>query len=295
MVGVLPREEKTAAGVALMTLAVALFICVDTSAKWLVLVGLSPLQAAFSRYAGHFIYALAFFVPREGVSVFRASRPGLQILRSVALMGSTVFNFFALSHLPITVTTTIMFAMPIIVTLMAIPILGEKVGLRRFLAVCVGFCGVLVVTQPWGAEWHPAMFYSFGAVTSGAIYFILTRALAGADSNATMQIWSSGLPTVVLLPFVLQVWIWPEGVLAWVVFLGIGFFGFVSHACATIAHRFAEAAMLSPVVYTQIFFAAISGVLVFNTWPTNYTLAGGIIIIASGLYIWLRERQINAG
>ncbi len=294
MVGILPREERAPTGVLLMILAVALFICVDTSAKWLILAGLSPIQVAFARYAGHFIYGLAFFLPREGTSVLKATRPGLQAVRALMLLGSTVLNFFALSHLPITVTTTIMFAMPIIITLLAIPILGEKVGLRRFLAVCMGFCGVLVVTQPWGAQWHPAMFYSLGAVSSGAVYFIMTRLSAGTESNATMQIWSSALPTFVLFPFAMAVWVWPHSPLEWIVFAGIGLFALVSHGCATIAHRFAEAALLSPVVYTQILFAAIAGIVVFDTWPTIFTLAGGLIIIASGLHIWLRERQLSA-
>lgn len=294
MVGVLPREERTATGVLLMVLAVALFIGVDTSAKWLILGGLNPIQVVFSRYAGHFVYGMFYFYPREGATIFRAQRPGLQVLRAFALLGSTVFNFFALSHLPITVTTTIMFTMPIIITLLAIPILGEKVGLRRFLAVCVGFGGVVVVTQPWGAEWHPAMLLSFGAVTSAALYFILTRLLAGTHSNATMQIWSSAIPTVVLLPFAVVFWVWPDDVLTWVIYLAIGLIALVSHALATIAHRFAEAALLSPVVYTQILFASLSGILIFGTWPTIHTLIGALIIIGSGLYIWLRERKKKA-
>lgn len=293
MVGILPREERTSAGIALMVLAVALFICVDTSAKWLILGGLTPFQVVFSRYAGQFIYGVIFFLPREGTDIFRAARPGLQTLRALALMSSTIFNFYALSYLPITVTTTILFTMPIIITVLAIPILGEKVGLRRFLAVCVGFGGVLVVTQPLGAEWHPAMFFSLGAVTSAAIYFIMTRLLAGTESNATMQIWSSALPTFLMLPVAAASWVWPETLLAWTVFLSIGLIALVSHGFATIAHRFAEAAILSPVVYTQIIFAAIAGIVVFDTWPSFYTLLGGLIIIGSGLYIWLRERQLS--
>ena len=293
MVGVLPREERTTAGIFFMILAIALFICVDTSAKWLFLAGINPIQTAFSRYAGQFIYGLIFFIPREGMTVFRAERPWMQILRSLCLLLSTVLNFFALSFLPITLTTTIMFSMPILITVLAIPILGEKVGLRRFIAVCVGFLGVVVVTQPWGAQWHPAMFLSFGAVTVAGFYFILTRLLVGTDSNATMQIWGSAFPTFVLLPFAVAFWVWPQNTIEWAVFLGIGLIALVSHGLATIAHRYAEAAILSPVIYTQIFFAAVSGVLVFNTWPTYHTLIGGMIIVASGLYIWLREQQLK--
>jgi len=131
-------------------------------------------------------------------------------------------------------------------------------------------------------------------VTVAALYFILTRLLAGTHSNATMQIWGSAIPTVVLLPFAMAVWVWPATLVDWAVFLGIGLIALVSHGFATIAHRYAEAAILSPVVYTQIIFAIIASIVVFATWPTYYTLVGAVIIIGSGLYIWLRERQLQS-
>lgn len=295
MKGVQPKEDKTAAGVLAMAVAVAFFTCIDTSAKWLILFGLPALQVVFARYAGHLIYALLFYLPQEGVSALRSHSPKLQFLRSICLMGSTILNFLALSYLPITVTTTIQFAMPIVVTLLAIPMLGEKVGIRRIIAVCIGFSGVLVVTQPWGAEWHPAMLLSISSIVVAALYFVMTRMLAGTESNATQQIWSSGVATMVLLPFVLKTWVWPDTAQGWAVFCAIGFFGAAGHIMATTAHRWADASILSPLFYTQILFAAIAGILVFSTWPTVYTLGGGAIIIASGLYIWARERKVKGG
>lgn len=295
MKGVQPKEERTAAGVAMMAVAVALFTCIDTSAKWLILFGLPALQVVFARYAGHLVYALVYYLPQEGLSALRSHSPRLQFFRSVCLMGSTILNFTALSYLPITVTTTIQFTMPIVVTLLAIPMLGETVGIRRIIAVCVGFSGVLVVTQPWSAEWHPAMLLSIAGLIVAALYFVLTRMLAGTESNATQQIWSSGVATAVLLPFVIKGWIWPEGLQAWLVFCAIGLFGASGHIIATTAHRWADASILSPLFYTQILFAALAGIFVFDTWPTVYTLGGGAIIIASGLYIWARERKVKGG
>ena len=128
---------------------------------------------------------------RKGAGAFRSNAPRKQLLRSIFLFSSTVCNFMALKFLPITVTTTIAFAGPIAVTLLAIPILGERVGLRRILAVCVGFLGVLVVIQPWGTEFHPAMFFSLAALVLASMYFIMTRMLAGIETNATQQVWSS--------------------------------------------------------------------------------------------------------
>lgn len=276
-----------------MALAVLFFTCIDTSAKWLTIAGLPVIQVVFVRYFGHLVFALLLYLPQEGLDAFRSNAPRRQFLRSVFLFGSTILNFSALKYLPITVTTTIAFAGPIVVTVLAIPLLGEKVGLRRFLAVCTGFLGVLVVVQPWSATFHPAMFFSLAALLAAALYFIMTRMLAGVETNAVQQIWSSALASLVLCPFAMSVWVWPETPLQWVVVMAIGFFGLGGHVAATIAHRWADASILAPMIYIQIFLAAIAGILVFDTWPTIWTLGGGLIIIGSGLYIWQREKRLR--
>ncbi|MFZ7090227.1 DMT family transporter [Primorskyibacter sp. 2E233] len=288
----IPREDRTAAGVLLMALAVVFFTCIDSSAKWLIIGGLPALQVVFVRYFGHFIITVALYATQEGREAFRSNAPVKQLLRSFFLLGSTVFNFTALQYLPITVTTTIMFAGPIVITLLAIPILGETVGLRRIIAVCFGFVGVLVVMRPWGVDFHPAMFLSLGALSMASMYFIMTRLLAGIEGNSTQQIWSSGVAAAALVPFVFQDWVWPTGV-DWIAFLLIGGFGAAGHIAATTAHRLADASILAPVIYIQIFLAAVAGILLFETWPTIWTLGGGAIIIASGLYIWQRERAVR--
>ncbi|MBW4983116.1 DMT family transporter [Mameliella sp. CS4] len=287
-----PREDRTASGVLMMALAVLGFTCIDSSAKWLILAGLPALQVVFARYAGHFIIAVVLYGVQEGRQAFVSNAPLRQLLRSLFLLGSTVCNFTALKYLPITVTTTIMFAGPIVVTLLAIPILGEKVGLRRIVAVCVGFLGVIVVMQPWGVDFHPAMFLSIAALCMAALYFIMTRLLAGIEGNATQQVWSSGVASCALMPFVLGNWVWPEGN-AWIAFVLIGCFGASGHIAAVTAHRWADASILAPVIYIQIFLAAVAGILLFDTWPTVWTLGGGAIIIVSGLYIWQRERALR--
>ena len=284
-----PREERTGAGVGLMLLAVICFTGIDTSAKWLTIAGLPVVQIVFVRYAGHFLYANLIYLPQEGLEAYHSHAPGRQFLRSVFLFGGTVLNFFALKFLPITVTTTISFAGPIVVTLLAIPILGEKVGVRRIAAVCTGFLGVVVVVQPWGAVFHPAMLLSLGCLLLASLYFVMTRLLAGIEANATQQIWSSGLATLALAPFGITAWVWPSDALTWAVMVGIGGFGLFGHIAATTAHRLADASILSPLIYSQVFWAALVGVLIFGTWPTVWTLAGGAIIIGSGLYIWHRE------
>jgi len=288
IVSVKPRENRTASGVLLMALAVVCFACIDTSAKWLSIAGFPVAQIVFSRYAGHLIYTLALYLPQEGIVMFKSNSPGKQFLRSSCLFIATFLNFQALKYLPITVTTTIMFAGPIVITLLAVPLLNEKVGIRRVVAVCTGFLGVLVVIQPWGTTFHPAMFLSLATLVVSSLYFIMTRMLAGIESNATQQVWSATLATIVLSPFALHVWVWPETPGQWFVLCAIGCFGALGHIAVTTAHRWAAASILAPLIYSQVFWATVAGILVFDTSPTVWTLGGGAIIISSGLYIWQR-------
>jgi len=290
MVAASPREDRPTAAVLIMASAIFLFTLIDTSAKWLILAGLPAMQVVFSRYVGAFLTVLIFFIPRHGMGEFRSNRPWIQVLRALALLGSTVFNFLALRYLPITLTIAMFFAVPIVVTLLSIPILGERVGLRRFLAVLTGFIGVLVIVQPWGAQFHWAVFFSIGALFSASIYFVLTRLLAGIDNNSTSQLWTNGLATLALAPIAMQNAVWPENTLSMFVFLFIGFLGGVSHILATLAFRFAQASVLAPVTYVQVIYATAAGYLVFNTLPTIWTAIGTAIIIASGVYIWQREQ-----
>lgn len=287
---VAPKEDRAALGVLTMAAAVTLFTGIDTSAKWLILSGQAVLQVVFIRYAVNLVVVLALFLPTQGPSVLRSRAPAKQIARSVFFLGSSTLNFAALQFLPITVTTTIMFSGPIVVTLLAIPLLGERVGIRRIVAVCTGFLGVLVVTQPWSTDFHPAVFLSFGAVLSASMYFVFTRMLAGVESNATSQIWPTALATVCLAPVALPGWVWPDTWVGYLVMVLIGCFGAVGHIAVVSAHRWADASLLAPVIYLQIVLAAVSGILVFDTWPTWWTLGGGMIIIGSGIYIWQRER-----
>ena len=274
-----------------MALAAVFFTCIDTSAKWLTIAGLPVSQIVFARYAGHLIYTLALYLPQERASIFKSNSPGKQFLRSSFLLSATSLNFQALKFLPITVTTTIVFAGPIVINLLAIPLLSERVGIRRILAVCIGFLGVLVVIQPWGAAFHPAMFLSLAALVSGSLYFIMTRMLAGIESNATQQVWASPFATIALWPFAWHVWVWPETSGQWIVLCAIGGFGALGHIAATTAHRWAEASILAPLVYSQVFWAVLVGILIFDTYPSVWTLGGGAIIVASGLYIWQRETR----
>lgn len=277
---------------AIMAGAFFCFTMIDTSAKWLAAAGLPALQIAFIRYAGNFIASLLVFLPREGRSLFRSHMPLHQFGRAISLLTSTCCNFIALSYLPLTVTTAIFFAAPVLVCLLSIPLLGETVGLRRFIAILVGFSGVLIITQPWGAAFHWAMIFSLTALCANAFYFVLTRMIAGRDDNPTGQIITSGVPTLILAPVLLWTgWTWPSAPTDWLAFCAAGIFATVGHSLLTVGHRYAPASTLAPMVYVQIIYVSVISWAVFNQPPDLNTLLGTAVIVAAGLYIWLRERK----
>lgn len=274
--------------------AYLLFTCLDTVAKYLVTNGLPSLQVSFVRYLGHFVMALLVYLPLLGRRVFHTNMPRIQVFRALSLLGATLFNFTAVAYLPLTVTIPILFAAPFGVCLLSIKVLGEHVGARRLSAVFVGFLGVVVMTQFWNANFQPAMGLSIGAFICTTFYLVLTRKIATTDSNAVSQIYASGIATFALAPVGFYFWVAPSSFLQWGLLGLTGILGFVGHSLITIGHRYAQASTLAPLVYMQIIYVTIISWLVFNDLPDRWTLAGTAIIIASGLYIWLRERKLRS-
>jgi drug/metabolite transporter (DMT)-like permease len=287
-----PREERAALGVVLMTCAFLFFSLIDASAKWLVTGGFMILQVAWLRYVGHFLLTFCFYWRTEGHGLWRSNALVLQILRGIVLMSGTVLNFAALKYLPLTITIAIFFASPLLICLLSIPLLGERVGLRRFAAIGLGFLGVLVIVQPFGDSFNWAALLSLGALLSASMYFILTRMIAGRDDNAVSQFIPAGIGTFALLPFVIGEWRWPEGTIEIGLAIVIGLCGFVGHTFATLAARYAEASTLAPVIYSQIIFITALSWIVFSDPPDIWTIIGTGIIVASGLFVWQRERGL---
>ncbi|MEM7239985.1 MAG: DMT family transporter [Pseudomonadota bacterium] len=288
---VLPIEDRRLLGIGLMLVAFFCFTGIDTAAKWMVTRGIPVAEAVFIRYLGHFVIVLAMTLPAMGWRVARSDKPILTVGRAVVLMLSTACNFAALQYLPLSLTIAIFFASPLIVCALSIPMLGETVGWRRWAAICVGFIGVLIVVRPGVSEVHWAVLFSFGAVTCASIYFVLTRMAAGRETTEVQQFYVAGVATLCFLPFALADWSWPRGV-DWIAFMVIGIFGWAGHQCLTIAHRFAPASALAPFIYLQILFMVASGWIVFESVPDLWVLTGAGVVMASGLYIWLREREI---
>ena len=288
-----PIEERRLTGIALMLAGYFCFTVIDSCAKWLTLAGLPTGEVVFVRYAGQLLLVIALFAPAQRVELVRTRRLWLEIVRGLCLLGSTAANFVAIRFLPLTVTSSISFTMPLILCALSIPVLGEQVGWRRWLAILVGFIGVLVIVRPGTAAFHPAIFVSLVGVVFTAFYMLLTRKLAGVDAVTTQQFYSGLVATICVAGFAIGGWQWPADVAGWVCFVLIGAAALVGHQFITTAHRFAPASVLAPFGYLQIIFMTASSWLIFQQPPDVWIFVGAPIVIGSGLYIWLRERQLS--
>lgn len=286
------RAERPGTGIALMLCAFLCFTGIDSCAKYLVQT-LPAFEVTFFRYFGHLMIVSAFFLPRQGTGLLRANRLRTQIIRACVLLCGTVFNFAALQYLPLAVTSAIFFLSPLMICALSVPFLGERVGPRRWAAILIGFAGVLIIVRPGLAGVHWAWLLSLASSFCAAVYMMLTRTLAGSDSAETSQFYASLIPVIAIFPVALAIWVWPHSPTELTLMVLIGCFGWAGHQCATVAHRFAPASTLAPFVYTQILWMTASGYLFFDTIPDLWVFVGAGIVVASGLYVWLRERQLG--
>ena len=285
------KEDRALHGIMLMLIAYLLFSFIDTSAKWLAILGLPALQLAFMRYIGHFVISTAL-ISAGGLKLSHFASPyaHLAILRGACLMVSTILNFWAVKFLPLTLTATILFSSPIIVCLLSWPLLGERVGRIRLGAILVGFVGVTIAIRPFDDSFQWAMLISLAAAFLFALYAILTRHMAGKVSVDIMQFYSGAVGSVVLLPFALYVWQSPTTLTDWGIMIAMGAFGWAGHQLLTVAHGYAPASTLLPFGYSFILYLTLWSFFIFDYLPDGWTILGGSIIILSGIIIWQRER-----
>ncbi len=277
-------------GIGLISLTYLLFTVLDGSAKWLV--GSVPvIVVVWLRFVTHVFIAGAVLFPVKGMSLIRSRHMRWHVLRAVMFIGMTGLNFWALQYLQLAVTSSIYFIVPILVALMAAPLLGEKLDAGRWAAILAAFAGVLVILRPGSAAFHPAMLLSITNAVILAAYNLTTRRLAAYDSPETIQYLPTVGAAVLLTPFAIAGWEAPHGWLQWAVACLLGGLGGLGHYCLALAHRYAPATVLAPFLYQQVLYMALFGYLVFGDVPSPALWTGSAIVIASGLYLFARERS----
>lgn len=287
-----------ARAIMLMVVAVTLFSCLDSSAKYLGTVSGVPVgQLIWLRFLVQFVLLLVF-VPASGVlslgDLFRTNRPGWQAARSVMMALTTVFNFLALQFLRLDQTVTIMFLSPLIVALLAGPLQGEWVGVRRFMAILAGFAGILIVVRPGFVQVHPALLYSFAAMAAYVAFALITRHIAGDDPPLVTLFMSLFAGVILGFPFAAAEWQWEFPVTTWLLLLSLGILGGAGHYLFILAYRLAPAGIITPFLYLQIISMAALGYFVFGDVPDLWTVTGSTVIIASGVYLFHREQAVKS-
>lgn len=288
-----PSSQNLPAGFSMMLIAFLCFSVMDSCAKWLVSNDIGSIQVAFARYFVHLLCAVVIYLPQKKTTLLHANQPLLLIARSILLLGATVFNFTALTVLPLNLTIAIFNAAPFVICLLSIPLLGEKVGARRFTAVILGFLGVLIMLNPAGEFFSWYLLLSIASLLCASGYFVMNRFIAGNDNNAITQIYTAGIATLALAPIAWTKWIWPMGLWEWCLFIVMGSLGMLGHTLLRAAHTHAEASVLAPTVYSQIVYITVISWWIFDTTADFHTALGTLIIVLSGLYMWIRERQLE--
>jgi drug/metabolite transporter (DMT)-like permease len=277
-------------GIALVTLTTLMFASLDTSAKWLVL-SLPVLQVVWMRFFTHVVITSLIFAPKMGWSIFRLVNIKLQLLRGVILAIMTAFNFVALQYLQLAETSAIQFSVPILIAVLSSWWLKEKLDTASWIAIWVGFAGVLVIIRPGSHAFHPAIFLSVLNALLYAGFNMLTRRLAATENPVATQLMSAIVSTVVLAPIALMQWQTPEGLFTWAIILLTGLCGGLGHVCVATAHRYASAAFLGPFLYQQILYMTLGGWLVFGQIPDHAVALGAVIVVASGMFLLWREMR----
>lgn len=276
-------------GIIFMLTALAFFSILDTTAKYL-MTDLPPLQVVAFRYLVACVLIIFYLQPWKNREVLTSKKPVMQILRSIVLLFSTAINFIALQYLQLDQTMAIIFTTPFIVAILAGPMLGEWIGKYRIIAICVGFIGVLIITNPFSKSLHWAMLFSFSGAFLYAYYNISTRILSKFDSTEVTLFHSHIWSTTIVVLGTFPLWVMPTRVSTYFLLLLLGTVGAIGHLFMIKAHRLTPASTLSPFIYLQMPIMIGLGFFVFGQLPALNTLIGSSIIIASGLYMLYRER-----
>jgi len=278
-------------GILLMLAAVFFFALLDATSKGLAATYPVPFLA-WSRYLVHFLLMVVFLGPRLGRGLVATRRPVLQILRALLLVGVTACMMAALRAMPLAETTAVVFITPLLVAILAGPWLKEKIGLSRWLAVAVGFIGVLLVARPGGGLSGEGIAWALACAACYTVYQLLTRQLSPTENTLTMLFYTALVGTLSMtlatpwfgtIPSI-QGWDWLR-------ICAMGLFGGTGHFLLIAAFRHAPASTLSPFLYVQLLWATLLGWLVFGHLPDALAALGMTIIAASGLGLALIQRR----
>ncbi len=291
-----PSEDHSAVrgrlrAIGLMCVALVLFSALDATAKYLISRDHIPVgEVVWLRFLGQTVYMVAIFHAFALPALLKTVQLKAQLFRSCLMLGTTAFNFLAVKYLRLDQTITIVFLTPLVVALLAGPVLGEWVGWRRMVAILVGFCGILIAVRPGVASIHPAIGYSVLSMLAYAGFMLVTRRIAAFDPPFVTLFYSMLAGTAGMAPLAVVEWVTPDSVVVWLRLAALGALGGTGHFLFILAYRLAPASTVAPFLYFQLIAMVTLGYVVFEDVPNLWQLAGALIVVGSGVYLFHRER-----
>jgi drug/metabolite transporter (DMT)-like permease len=283
------RSDRPFRGIVLILASTVFLGTSDVTAKYLSAT-LPSIEIAWIRFLVFALIMSPAMLPGSPLLALHSRRPGLQVMRGVALLASSLLFISGLRFLPIAEASATAFVSPLFVTGLSIVFLGEIVGARRWIATAVGLIGVLIILRPGTSAFHAAAFFPIVSALAWAGTLIMTRMMSGREHVLTTMTYSSISGVGILCALVPFVWVAPT----WHdVLFGI-FIGIASTAgqwIVVLAFRYADASVLAPFSYTQLLWVSILGYLIFGEVPDIWTVTGAAFIVGSGLYTAHRERM----
>lgn len=279
-------------GIGLMLGAMATLPFLDVVAKTLGQQGVPVLQIVWARLFFGTLVTLPFALKLAGPKGLVPNMPAMHTLRAAFLISATGFFFWGLKFLSIADCLSIFFVQPLIVTVLSPVVLGEKVGLRRWLAVIIGFIGTLIIIRPGLQEINPGVFMALAAGASLAIYMLLTRKISGSAPAMVTTFYTSLMGAIIMSAIVVFTW-QPITAPQWALFVLLALIANGGHYLIVKAYDYSEASLLAPLAYTEMIMAVAAGWYFFGDFPDVWTFVGVGILIACATYISVRERARN--
>ena len=270
-----------------MVAAVFLFAIVDATAKWL---GQSyaPVQIVFFQHLFGLIPVAVLVWRSGGLSALRTRRPFAHVLRGGLVFASMLLFFTALRGLPLAEAIAVSFTLPLYITALSVPLLGEAVGVRRWAAVVVGFVGALIMVRPGTEAFRPEALLVLTSAFIAALAMLLTRRLTRTETNVALVTYTTVIASLASVPFVVLTWQAPPADdLGLFALLGIG--GGSGAYLLIVAFRNAPAAVVAPFDYTALIWASVLGWILWREAPEPAVWIGAAIVAAAGVYITRRE------
>ena len=267
------------------------FAACDALAK-LLTESFHPLQIVWMRMLGLFI-GVCILVVLKGPALLKTPKPKLQVLRGIVAVGSATCFIIAVGYVPLADAVAVTFVAPFIVTVLGALVLGEHVGIRRWLAVVAGFIGMLIVIRPGMGLFHPAIFLVVVAAVFFAVRQLLSRWLSGVDAVVTTVAYTAIVAffvTSLILPFV---WVRPQGTGMILLIACMAILAAIGEVLIIRALDIAQSVVLAPIHYTLILWSTFYGYVIFSELPDQWTLLGCAIIVVSGLYTSYREYVLS--